>query len=1004
MNSSLNKYDSVALEASAGTGKTFQLSMRVAVMLLTGTPPKDILCLTFTNKATDEMTERIVALINNLAENKAKDEEVKAIAEAMKEYALLYKEEFGENYIRDKAIAARDRLFGEFSDLSIKTIDSFNNNILKIFPFETGLRPDFQICSEKEEQDIKTEAINEIISEILEKKDWRYIFYNLNEALEIPVNTIMEKMQEYAVFSADRPIELKNAMLKAPSEKTIKNMTEKAISLKKNILASVKEYASSFENLNGRQQKSVDRLHNVSEIKELAKEKLIQEPPDTHGYFKKYAVSGRQHDLHNDIYENISEYFSIYAKIITGLSLTLGSLLYLKIRKKKESVNKLTFKDIEERAYFTLTKENAAIDKDYIYFRLDGRINHLLIDEFQDTSASQWLILKPLAEEAMAGLGQKDKRGSFFYVGDPKQNIYRFRGGSSSLFKKVLEKYKGSLISDTLGINYRSGSNIVNAVNDISNKAAQQYPDILNAFNIDQKPTENAASGYVEITPKDPEKEFSVFAYEKVTEAVNAGWGYKDIAILVSSNKDGEKITEFLSENEVPVLLDASSKLSNSSVWTIMINLAKFIELEDDFCYLAYAATEPAAYNPDKLADNEFIKKDKFRILKILDNHNNKSIFEKLLILTEALDLQSRFNNSPDFYQITDIMAGTVPNEKNIVKFEELAGMEAANAQAMSAGDKNAVTVMTIHKSKGLQFPVVILPKIDREIKLNAQKNNLIIINADDYENARPTFVHGKDIQSFIKDESYLKNIDNENKLILQDAFNTLYVAMTRAENALIINAEQMKGDEPANLSRLLFSIIETPYIKGSLAPEKRTEAKKEARSVIINAKMTEEDITVALRENSPTLSFAASIFGTALHDTLFLLDPRNEKSKDAAIKHTIAHYGAMLNESNKEDLHKYTELIYLNKIWRGLFNGKIFKEKKSGINGSLVSIDIYSVFEDKIILADYKTGEINENVMAEYKAQLDKYETILNKLYKKPAEKIIFHFFDNKIETINMN
>ena len=235
MASSLNKYDNLALEASAGTGKTFQLAMRVAGMLLTGAAPRDILCLTFTKKATAEMKERIIKFINGFAECTSDKSEYEFITPLMKKYAEKLNEPFSDNFIKEKAVTARDNLFTHFSELNIKTIDAFNNTILKIFPFEAGFRPDFDVQSDEETAQIKKTAFYQLISDMLTDNKWKHILDNIYPVLGVQTVSLISTLQKYAEYVADNILKLENAVNNAPKLDDIINMISKAVTLQKEI-------------------------------------------------------------------------------------------------------------------------------------------------------------------------------------------------------------------------------------------------------------------------------------------------------------------------------------------------------------------------------------------------------------------------------------------------------------------------------------------------------------------------------------------------------------------------------------------------------------------------------------------------------------------------------------------------------------------------------------------------------------------------------------------------
>ena len=1004
MASSLNKYDNLALEASAGTGKTFQLAMRVAGMLLTGVAPRDILCLTFTKKATAEMKERIIKFINSMAENTASESEIEFITPLMKKYAKQLKVEFSKEFIQEKAIIARNNLFTYFSELNIKTIDSFNNTILRIFPFEAGFRPDFNIESDDEIDIIKKEAFDNIIANILDDKVWKEILEKLYSVFNIAANNFIPWLQNYTEYTTNNILNLEITMQNAPDKHKINEMLNKILELRNNINTQCIKFMHTFEadELGINQLKTYEKL-NTKKIDEIACNNLIKvENLSDAPSFKKYDFSQNQYNIQKDIRDNMQKYYLLQGDIITGLALNLGGLLYEKMKEIKKERNILTYSDISEEVYYMLSDKHSQIDKDYLYFRLDGKINHLLIDEFQDTSISQWLTLKPLAEEAMAGLGQKDKIGSFFYVGDPKQNIYRFRGGSSSLFRTLLHEYKDKLQAETLNTNYRSGSNIVEFVNNLSNNIYKSNKELFSIFNIDQKAYPENGDGYVEVTHALDEKKYYLdYTKEKIEKCIKAGYTYKDIAVLTVSNKHGGDLIDYLEENNIPVQVETSSKLTSCQAFQILSALAVFIETGDTFSYLTYALSHPKAYNNSFIENKENIIKDMNRIKNYIKNMTNCSIFEKILYLINTLDLQSRFSNNPDFYAVIDVMEKGAYGEKNINLFMEKIYKAAADKQSSSSSSNNAVTIMTIHKSKGLQFPVVVIPNLEVDLKLNAANTHLFVSDNKEFGNSDLCSVYKKDIHTYISGTKAEDYMNNENNLIMQDNINMLYVAMTRAEQALFMNIKYFK-DTPTNISQYVSQFIVEDEIYGKLKPLKK-EKVTERKSVKINVEIEKEkffgtDNAWFDTDKKETQSYEATLFGSCLHAGLNILEYKNDATIKMAEKHMMAHFGALLSENNMNLICEYIKKVYNNTAWQKLFTGRVFKERRIGENNTLYAVDIYSELDDKIILMDYKTGFLDNNRINDYSDKLRKYANILRKIYNKQVETYIFHIESNQV------
>lgn len=1002
MASSLNKYENLALEASAGTGKTFQLAMRVAGMLLTGAAPRDILCLTFTKKATAEMKERIIKFINSFAEGSADKSEYEFITPLMKKYAEKLNEPFDDNFIKEKALTARDNLFSHFSELNIKTIDAFNNTILRIFPFEAGFRPDFDVQSDEETAQIKRTAFYQLISEVLTDNKWKQILDTIYPVLGVQTVSLISTLQKYAEYVADNILKLENAVNNTLKLDDIINMISSAVNLQKEIPDLCQKFKKTFDydSLKVNQMKAVDKL-DYKDIQDISDIPFFKNILDEAPNFKKYEFSQKQYTLRDKIFNKLQEYWLLYGNILTSLALNLGKSLNEKMDILKKEQNILTYSDISNAVYYMLATDSSKIDKDYLYFRLDGRINHLLIDEFQDTSISQWLTLKPLAEEAMAGLGQHDKVGSFFYVGDPKQNIYRFRGGSSSLFRMLLKEYKDKLLSKTLDTNYRSGKNIVDIVNKISNKIYKQYGENFAIFNIDQKAYKENGDGYVEIThnldkeSKEEDAYYLTYCLDKIKMCIDKGFQYKDIAILTVSNSHGKDIIDYLEDNNIPVQAETSANLTSSPVFNIIMALAEFIETDDDYAFFRFLYTSPKAAQNSIMQDKGLLKHEKNKIKNMLNNIEGLSIFDKLLYLSNKLDLQSRFNSSPDYYVCFDVISKTAPNETNISNFKEAVYKAASSEQALSAVQKNAVTVMTIHKSKGLQFNVVLLPNLARDININARNSSLFVADNNIFGESKLCCVYSKKQYPYIAGTKAEEYMENENMLTLQDSINMLYVAMTRAEKALFINAEIPK-DMPLKISHIVGVCFPEPVHLGTLKAEKKEE-KEQIKSINIDFNINKEKKLIETKafyskKENVTHDYLSALTGSCLHAGLFMLEYGKEETIALAEKCMFAKYGSALDNKTFAEIKKQLHTVYNNKQWQQLFNGRVFKERRIGENNNLYSVDIYSEMDDKIVIMDYKTGTLNDKMLDDYKKQLFKYAEILKKLYNKKTECCIFH------------
>jgi exodeoxyribonuclease V beta subunit len=237
-----------------------------------------------------------------------------------------------------------------------------------------------------------------------------------------------------------------------------------------------------------------------------------------YSYFKKCA-----NETIESYFSILKEQIAIYYKLRAGYSLSKLFELYLMFKDFKFSFNKnknyLEFNDISNLVYELLSTK---IDKEFLYFRLDSQFSHILMDEFQDTSLLQYKILEPLIKEILSG--DENKFKTFFYVGDTKQSIYRFRGGKRELFDYVANTNK-LLEVEVLNTNYRSCENIISYVNSL----------FLKLSNYEYFEQESIAKdGYIEVIEDSAfdEDEKFVNVASKIAALLQEGVNSNDIAIL----------------------------------------------------------------------------------------------------------------------------------------------------------------------------------------------------------------------------------------------------------------------------------------------------------------------------------------------------------------------------------------------------------------------------------------------------------------------------------------
>ncbi|MEV9498966.1 RecB-like helicase [Aliarcobacter butzleri] len=886
----------LALKASAGSGKTFALTVRYICLLLLGAKPNEILTLTFTNKAANEMSERIYKTLLTLGDDEA--------------YLNAIENEV--NLSKQEILAKKNILIKQFSNanLSIFTIDKFVNKILREFCGYIGISDDFEI---------KNDDIEKLSYEFLKslnEKDFQTLidlsFYEkkkFNSIFEL-FKTILEKNEDIEVINIDASlIELQK-----------ENILKEAFKIKESIL--------SCANASNSAKNAVD-FETFEDL--FGRTWLEKENFEDYSYFKKCANESNKSNFFK-----LKEELSIYYKIRAGFSLNKIFEVYLKFRDFKFEFNKnknyLEFNDISNLVYDLLSTK---IDKDFLYFRLDSNYSHILIDEFQDTSLLQYKILEPLIDEILSGDVTKFK--TFFYVGDTKQSIYRFRGGKRELFDYVANTNK-ILEVEVLNTNYRSCENVINFVNEL----------FLNLPNYEYFKQESVrANGYVEIikdTNLEEEEKFVNIA-EKIEELLNNGVNFNDIAILTYTNDDVLSLYYYLKQKfpSIKISTEMTSKLINQQNVKAIINAIKYIYFKEEIYKENLNAiignklltTLDLEINLEEKSVQEVIK-ELSKKLKIIDEN-----------IIKLIEVSSSFNNIVDFvYEIDKLEA------------------------IMENSESKGLQILTIFKSKGLEFHTVIL--LDRIKRKNVDKSSLLF----DYENLelKNIFYKIKGYENF--NEDYKKAIDKEKKLSLEDEINILYVAMTRAKNNMII----FKKEKSSVFDILNMNVCKIGKMINSSNLVKNIEEKSIISYTPLNLGTQEKQIVKEkeLKENH----LHSRYFGLATHYCLEMLNNFSFNDLKYTLNLAKTRFSNYLSDKDFIDIENRLAHLINNDFFKFLITNSVLTSEQSLIyKEELKIIDLLIFKNDTYYILDYKTTK--EELDEEHKNQVLYYKEAIKEIFK---------------------
>jgi exodeoxyribonuclease V beta subunit len=854
-----------AYEASAGSGKTFSLVVRYLSLLFMGEDADKILALTFTNKAASEMQERIIETLRGLSERK----ELAAIAEVtgMSEEAIL-----------SKRAAVTEHFLG--ADTKVMTIDRFFAKILRKFSLYAGLMPDFSTFESQHELKVMLQFL--LLAE-LQGKEKTLIDLALMASRRL--SDIFKLLDE--LYSKSKELDRK-AFSPAPYAPFAESAMRE--------LAVLQNFVNSHPDAS-KTAKSGMKAKDIYDL--VGKSWLQRESFNYRTYSKIYDPAM---DLSLEIIKrHVHDYMLAREQhFMYGLFSLLEIYEEAKRRVAKED-GELGFDDITMLVYYLLKER---IDSEFLYFRLDSRISHLLLDEFQDTSIVQFDILRPIIEEIVAGAGIWE-HGSLFLVGDVKQSIYRFRGGASELFYAVTDLY--GIQVDRLLTNYRSSKNVVEFVNGVFKDKMDRYEE--------QRVRSDANDGYVEVVCSDKLLES---AGEQIAKLVSKGVAANDIAVLTATNADGMAVEEHLRGCGIEVVTESTSRLINQKNIRALIEYLKYSYFNEAIYarnFFALIETEPAPLQRCDPGSSDLAGE----IGKIVEKYH---LYDGDLNLLRFLEKLSDYRDIEQF----------------LFEYERL-DTEAARA------DLKGVRVMTVHKSKGLEFDhVIVLDRLGRA----AGDSSPIIYEYDGLRLQR-IFLRMRNREEL--DRDYAAALDKEKALSAQDELNALYVAFTRAKESLFV----IQKSENSKFDMLGLS----EQSRGELS-FKSSEVSEKTSGKALPYKFlyygTQSDLLK--KEEKEEQDLYAIEFGLAMHYTLEMMEGFNTDALRSAMTGTKNRFGSVLDEAAFVSLQKRIALLCESREFALLCAGVIHKEKPISYNKELRYIDLLVERKEGWIVIDYKSSQ----------------------------------------------
>ncbi len=789
------------LKASAGSGKTFNLAKEYISLLLSSNDPyayRHILAVTFTNKATDEMKQRILEELDKLASSPEKSNYMAGLQkDTSKSEAEL-------STLSRKILC---NILNDYGAFSISTIDRFFQRTLKAFSREIGQFASYQI--ELDKNSLVSESVDRILDSLTEdnKSLLNWLTDSVKEqlvtggkfSLDSGLNNIAVALMNDEYREAVKTYNLDES--KAYEKERLSKLKETCAGIMSDYVKDLKSKASEIldclgkagispEDFKGGSKSFMRQLYTYSDIKSGDKIAMIKDTFVTNAHEPdKWFAKTKAHLLPSvepliekpllDFCEMFKDRYVEYntAKLIKEQTYSLG--LAREIRKSFDEL-------VREKNVMSLDDSNTVLhdiidgsDAPFIYEKTGTRYDHFLLDEFQDTSCIQWDNFRPLLADSEASGNEN------LIVGDVKQSIYRWRNSDWNLLNSTVKEQFPTAEESALQSNWRSTASVVNFNNKFYGYAAKA---IDRAFGAEKHPVEGIYSdveqqvgkslpmpGNVDVLfcNKVEGRSNSEVQIQSVLDEINrvraAGASYSDIGILVRTNAVGSNVANALLENGVPVVSDDSLTVKSSPSVRRLVALLSYADDSDDklnsFLASSLGIAPPAEWH-------SLIDLCEYFIRRMKENMNFD--FEgEVAYLQAFMDTVQEWSQS---------------NGNSLSEF--LSYWDKADPKICSPKDSDAVQVMTLHKSKGLSFPYVIFPFAEdvslykattRWCRPHTEKTAL--------ENASEG-LYMINLSSETENTLFCEDFRKESFMQAVDAINMFYVATTRAEKGMTIIAQ----------------------------------------------------------------------------------------------------------------------------------------------------------------------------------------------------------------------
>ena len=1003
----------IIYDASAGSGKTYTLVRDYLMTVLENENPRryqSVLAITFTNKAAQEMKTRILDQLNQFSSPEILNSPTELFQNVAQHCNLNAKE------LHHRASNLLFHLLQHYGHFSITTIDSLTHQIVRTFSRDLGLSSTFELFLETDQfleqavdflieqagdNDELTKTLKDfVIQKASQDKSWD-IAYDLNKIASLVYNENHYNELRQISDKGWNEFSALGKVIRGLRHKHIKklNTSSKALAEKvreTQVDESLFSHGELIKQLEKAQAKEITKIPSPRLVSLNDKGQLLKK---TASQSDQNALAAIQNEIDEWIYTTTLAFKELaLLNAIEAQRVPFSTLhaIYQTTQLLQDKQDKRLLSGFN--ALISQTIKDAPAP--FIYERLGVKYKNIYIDEFQDTSILQWTNLIPLAENALS-----NTESSVLLVGDAKQSIYRWRGGYPEQFIRLS---KGDSPFATkpkvtkLPINFRSHDNIVITNNSFFKEVATQVkdPNYQNLFieGTNQK-TSNKKGGWVTFSfvegdsVDDRKQSYLESTYTRVLECFDRGYTHSDICVLVRTKKQGVLVTEFLTQKELPVVSAETLLLAQNKQINLLVSLIRLrVNHADE---VARKAVLDYFRPSDKDPYSWYKSGVKNSVGKLIDEINKqgyafsfnsflqKDLYEATEYAIDCFKMAASF--SPYLLgfleEIVEQSINKVVSDKNFLSYWN----EAKSRLSIRLPEMiEAVQVMTIHKAKGLEFPIVIFPFAESKLYDIKSAKHWLSVDDDKYAGFSSLLVSLNKGFSETSDENQTI-YETAKDMAALDALNTLYVAMTRPEKELHILSYQPKKASQS------YADLFVNYVSNESVVQRKENQYTVGEPLVIKSKpsktktvkegqwVTNPNLEVVFRHNNQFANKeqnSAINFGHVFHEIMSRIYVKTDIEQ--AVQH--AYNQGKISADQTDNLQTLISKIVTHKELNHFFTSNHQQYNERSLlrpNGPPLRPDCFVILPNKkVAILDYKTGKYrpeHEHQLLEYSSFFEK-------------------------------